>query len=77
MPLKGACVSCSDNDLISAVNYMLKQSLTDTQWEDLRKGNTAKVSAPGVEVYQENCAVCHAEGKLGAPKIGDKQVQLN
>lgn len=74
MPLRGACVSCSDNDLISAVDYMIQQSLTESQWEDLRKGNVAKVVAPGVEVYQENCAVCHADGKLGAPKLGDKQV---
>ena len=74
MPLRGACVSCSDNDLMSAVNYMINQSLTPTQWIDLNKGKTSKVSAPGVEVYQENCAVCHAKGQLGAPKLGDKQV---
>ena len=53
---------------------MINQSLTPTQWIDLNKGKTSKVSAPGVEVYQENCAVCHAKGQLGAPKLGDKQV---
>lgn len=74
MPLRGACVTCSDNDLMSAVNYMLNQSLTDTQWEDLKSGKTAKAISSGVDVYQENCSVCHTEGKLGAPKLGDKQM---
>ena len=31
MPLKGACVTCSDNDIIAAVDYMLDQSLTRSQ----------------------------------------------
>lgn len=74
MPLRGACVSCSDNDVISAVDYILNESLTDTQWTDLKKGKTSKVIDSGVDVYQENCAVCHAKGKLGAPMLGDKQV---
>lgn len=74
MPLRGACVSCSDNDLISAVDYMVQQSLTHSQWAALRKGNPTKSIAPGIEVYQENCSVCHADGKLGAPKVGDQQV---
>ena len=74
MPLRGACVSCSDNDLISAVDYMIKQSLTPSQWRDLKEGNPTKGIASGVEVYQENCSVCHADGKLGAPKVGDAQV---
>lgn len=28
----------------------------------------------GAEVYQANCASCHAEGVAGAPKTGDKEV---
>lgn len=74
MPLRGACVSCSDNDLISAVDYMVHQSLTPSQWATVRHGNPTKAISTGVEVYQENCSVCHADGKLGAPKVGDKQV---
>ena len=31
MPLKGACVTCSDNDIISAVDYLLDQSLSRSQ----------------------------------------------
>lgn len=74
MPLRGACVSCSDNDLISAVDYMINQSLTPSQWLITKKGNPTKEISSGVEVYQENCSVCHEKGQLGAPKVGDKQV---
>lgn len=74
MPVKGACVTCSDNDLISAVDYILNESLTRSQWEDLKHGKTSKVIASGDNVYKENCSVCHDNGAQGAPKIGDKQV---
>lgn len=38
MPVKGACVTCSDNDIISAVDYILNRSLTRSQWLDLGRG---------------------------------------
>lgn len=74
MPVKGACVTCSDNDIISAVDYLLNASLTRAQVADLKSGGAVKYPASGVDVYNENCATCHNEGKSGAPKIGDKAV---
>lgn len=74
MPIKGACVTCSDNDIISSVDYILNESLTHSQWTDLKSGGPEKYPSNGTNIYNENCAVCHNEGKLGAPKIGDKQV---
>ncbi len=74
MPVKGACVTCSDNDIISSVDYILNRSLTRAQWTDLKKGGPEKFPSNGANIYNENCAVCHTEGKLGAPKLGDKQV---
>lgn len=74
MPVKGACVTCSDNDLISAVDYMLNASLSAAAWADIKSGGVTKYPANGENIYHESCAVCHDEGKLGAPKIGDKQV---
>ncbi len=73
MPVKGACVTCSENDIISAVDYILNESLTRSEWVDLKSGGAAKYPASGEEVYKQNCAVCHDEGKSGAPRIGDKE----
>lgn len=73
MPYKGGCVTCSDNDIISSVDYILNESLTRAQWNDLKKGGSEKYPANGENVYNENCAACHNEGQSGAPKIGDKQ----
>lgn len=74
MPVKGGCVTCSDNDIVSSVDYILNESLSHAQWADLKSGGAEKFPANGKNVYNENCAICHNEGKLGAPKIGDKQV---
>lgn len=42
MPVKGACVDCSENDIISSVDYILNESLTHAQWTELKKGGAAK-----------------------------------
>jgi cytochrome c5 len=78
MPVKGACVTCDDDDITAAVRYILYHSLEHSQWEELlnppRIARTEATSlAAGRQVYEEKCSVCHAEGKLGAPKIGDRQ----
>jgi cytochrome c5 len=74
MPVKGACVTCSDNDIIAATDYILNNSLSRSQWRDLMSGGPAKFPANGKDIYNENCSACHNEGKDGAPKIGDKAV---
>ncbi|KTC88114.1 cytochrome c [Legionella drozanskii LLAP-1] len=73
MPVKGACVTCSDNDVIAAVDYILNNSLTRSQWSDLTSGGAAKYPSNGQEIYEENCGICHNQGLQGAPKIGDKK----
>lgn len=72
MPVKGACVTCSENDLISAVNYLLNASLTRSQWQDVQRGGARKYPANGKTIYEENCAICHDTGKQGAPQLGNK-----
>lgn len=73
MPVKGACVTCSDKDIISAVDYILNESLTRSQWSDLANAGTEKYPANPQQIYQENCSVCHEAGTNGAPKLGDKE----
>ena len=74
MPVKGACVTCADNDIIAAVDYILNKSLSRSQWTDVKSGGAEKFGVNGKTIYQENCSACHADGKLGAPKLGDKAV---
>lgn len=74
MPIKGACVTCSDNDVIAAVDYILNQSLNRSQRLDLAKKGAQEFSSNGKAVYQENCGVCHDKGKLGAPVLGDQKI---
>ncbi|MFC3909815.1 c-type cytochrome [Legionella dresdenensis] len=73
MPVKGACVTCSDNDVIAATDYILNNSLSRSQWRDLAAGRTDKYPPSGKEIYEENCSQCHNDGVQGAPKIGDKE----
>lgn len=72
MPIKGACVTCSDNDMVASVDYILDKSLTRSQRLDLAKAGEKKFPANGRDVYNENCSVCHNDGQSGAPVTGDK-----
>lgn len=74
MPVKGACVTCSDNDILAATDYILNKSLSRSQWSDLAGAGAQKYPSSGKEVYEENCSMCHTDGKQGAPKIGDKAI---
>lgn len=72
MPIKGACVTCSDNDMIASVDYILSKSLSRAQQLDLTSGGAKKFPSNGKDIYNENCSVCHTDGQSGAPVLGDK-----
>lgn len=73
MPVKGACVTCSNNDIIAAVDYILDHSLTRSQRLDLDASKVQPSQASGQDIYKARCSVCHDTGRSGAPKIGDKK----
>lgn len=73
MPIKGACVTCSDKDITAAVDYILATSIKEPKLQKILKEGAKKTpeKIDGAIVYKENCAVCHDTGSLGAPKNGD------
>ncbi len=75
MPAKGNCDACSDEQIKSAVDYIVGQSKSGggaaaANTTTLEQKQTSL--ARGQQVYQQVCSICHADGKLGAPKLGDK-----
>lgn len=78
MPAKGACVTCNDADILAAVDYLVYKSLLHSQWIELQQQRSVtriKVTDQhmGKQIYQKNCSICHDNGQLGAPKIGDQK----
>ncbi len=74
MPLKGNCVTCTDAEIRSAVNYLIDKSLSSEQKRlAFMKPAQKPTIAHGKMVYEKNCASCHATGANGAPIVGDKK----
>lgn len=75
MPIKGACVTCSNNDIISAVDYILDKSLSRSEKLNLTKEKESQKQhvTSGKQIYEEHCAACHDDGKNNAPIIGDSK----
>jgi len=76
MPPKGGCPTCSDNQIKAAVDYLIEAAKGGGLSTAVAKPKPLPklTLADGQRVYQRACYVCHQNGDLGAPKVGDKAV---
>ncbi len=73
MPPKGSCGTCTDPEIKAAVDYIVKNSESNV---GVSQKKVSKLPQPtealGKEIYNQACAVCHQNGRLGAPITGNQ-----
>lgn len=67
MPAHGGQAKLSDVEMSRAVAYMV----SDGHAADTKKAYASPQTRTGQEIVQARCQDCHADGKGGAPKLGD------
>ena len=80
MPAKGTCMSCTDQEIQNAVDYLV--SAAQGGQGEMSAAPTPSTPPPaltladGQKVYQSYCAVCHASNVhyANAPPMGDKSM---
>jgi cytochrome c5 len=72
MPPKGTCAGCSDDAVKAAVDYLIVHDQGGAT-RIIPLHETPLSLEVGKQIYQQHCAVCHDNGKLGAPLLGDKK----
>jgi cytochrome c5 len=75
MPPKGTCTTCNDDQVKAAVDYILAESTGASAKATEATGPTPQQQtslARGKEVYDRVCSICHNNGLLGAPILGNK-----
>ena len=77
MPPKGGCVTCTDKDVMAAVDFILANAQNPAYVKQSQGAAAPKPDtsiALGKFIYEKNCAVCHNAGLLGAPVLGEQKV---
>lgn len=74
MPPKGNCDSCTDEQVKTAVDYIVSHSRGEAGKKIAAPNPSESLTslARGKQIFDRVCSVCHREGQLGAPKLGDK-----
>ena len=71
MPAHGGKLTLSDLEIKRAIAYMVNQS--GGRWVEPIDRAHQPDRRKGEQVVKMKCAECHAEGKGGAPKVGDQK----
>lgn len=74
MPPHGGNMTLSDIEVKRAIVYMVNQS--GGHWTEPTSRTVPVTDRSGEEIVRARCADCHAEGKNGAPRIGDRDAWL-
>ena len=74
MPIMGGCVSCSKEDVVAAVGYIIAHSDSNIGLRQNSRGQDAAALSldDGAMIYQQHCASCHEQGTHGAMTLNDK-----
>ena len=76
MPAKRTCMTCSDDEIKVAVDYIVSKHLIakSPQGSGVAQNTPPKklTLEEGKRIYQQVCSICHEQGKLGAPQRGDR-----
>jgi cytochrome c5 len=74
MPAHGGNQRISDQEIKSAVAYMVNQS--GGKWTEPIDKKTPPAPRTGEQIVKAQCSKCHEAGKGGAPKIGDRDAWI-
>jgi len=72
MPAMGACPSCSQDDIKAGVLYLVAMAQKSQSTGAAAPSVPRLTMADGQAIYRQRCSICHSDGQLGAPKVGDK-----
>lgn len=72
MPPKGGCMTCSENQIKAAVDYLISAAQGGEVVAKKPKPIPKLTLEDGKRIYEKGCKVCHQNGDLGAPKLGDQ-----
>jgi cytochrome c5 len=75
MPPHGGKLDLSDLDVRRAIVHMVNES--GGQWVEPADRRRPPVARTGEQIVQAQCLKCHADGREGAPRLGDNKAWVD